>query len=1273
MSISLKASGTWTEFTGTTAAPGIPGTPAAGDRMYAWVIWKNQSVTSSHVPGTWTKITEYKDGSVASGNGSGSVTIACYYRDWESGDGAPTFTLSASAGIGVHVMQVWSKDAGEAWDIPVSTNAPWTTAATAQRVISSGTVSVPDGSVVMNAMGVQDDGTFSRATTALNGWKTIATDDFTRANSTTSAGSNWTNRWLNLGVSSNKCYGASANNNANTGTHNTQSPSDDAAVQAVPSSSNDTTSSQSLILNSSSATQVFVALNINAGNNFIGLYTAPAWTLGGNTNRAAIAGGITDGHTVRLSRVGDTFDVYTNRTWRARWVDAAAAQPRNSSNRLCGLHLYNATATNNARWDDFAIEAPLTFNGNYVENPATAFSTTTGNDMSADLGHRFVTTGGTGVTLDCEATLAAAETAAILWVVQSTSAAGTPVSADLSGSGSLTATATIEYDRTASLTGSGALSATGSAMLSNSASGNGTLTAIVSPIYPATTADLAGTGTLSATAIVQVQTSAQLSGAGTLVATASPGYPASLSGDGTLTALVAQKYFLTAGLAGAGTLTATVTPLLPAALSGAGTLTATVAQTYSLAAVLAGAGVLSAGAAFAVASSAALSGSGTLSATVATGQAAALSGSGTLSATVSPRLPAALAGAGTLSATVTPSLQAVLSGSGALSATGSASLAQSLSGFGNLTATAAVALPVPLSGAGTLSATVSPRLPAALSGSGTLSATVLKVATRTAPLSGGGTLTATTLKVATRVVDLSGTGVLTAAAGIASADRALPLAGDGALTAQVAIRQSVTLNLHSTGQLLADLSYPTPSEGWTTDPVPPVRRWGPGWTTAATVPATKIRSGWFVILEKVGQHVGEGHLSAVMAPRVRTTVALEGTGAMAPALAQRVYRTVAFSGLGLPTAGYPYELVTDVVVSFSGGGVLSVALNDGLSAIVQGGYPARFSGGGDFVTDVEGGHGVQDGLSAVVYPIYSSILALAGVGTFSGIAAGVTGTAGILAGSGVLSATVEALGGAAEQMFPELAGTGALSAALDSGHHYYDSFDGAPFNGGGTLSATVKPIVPIGASLSGGGTLAATAFVIKFLIDTFTDTNGVVLTSHIGEQGATWTKMPSNAGVLTVQANRLYCSTSPAATYASGVAMTPDYDVTVAIRVVTTAVNMEIGAIGRSADAANTYYVAFMDRVSSGGGTVRARLGKFVNNTFTALGSAVTITPAASSDHTITLRMVGTAISCLYDGVVTVGPITDSSITEAGEAGVHAITASSTTTGFHLDSIEATL
>jgi hypothetical protein len=137
------------------------------------------------------------------------------------------------------------------------------------------------------------------------------------------------------------------------------------------------------------------------------------------------------------------------------------------------------------------------------------------------------------------------------------SATGT---ANLSGSGTLSAAATPRPAGVAALSGSGSLSASGA------------------PAVAAGTAVLSGTGTLAAAGGLTSSGPAALSGNGVLTvsATPRPAGSAALSGAGTLSATGNAPTAATAALSGNGVLTAAGLPALAraAALSGIGTLTA---------------------------------------------------------------------------------------------------------------------------------------------------------------------------------------------------------------------------------------------------------------------------------------------------------------------------------------------------------------------------------------------------------------------------------------------------------------------------------------------------------------------------------------------------------------------------------------------------------------------------------------------------------------------------------------------------------------------------
>jgi hypothetical protein len=151
--------------TGTVA---IPGTPASGDRMFLFGTWKTFDVTVAD-PDGWTPIgTVFADGTTNAGNGTGSVSVMAWYRDWVTGDADPAIDYSAAPTEGHWVIQLWTKAGGDTWDTPttvtgaISAGDPFT-------VDASATTTIPDASVVMGLVGLRDDSTtFTRATDALD-------------------------------------------------------------------------------------------------------------------------------------------------------------------------------------------------------------------------------------------------------------------------------------------------------------------------------------------------------------------------------------------------------------------------------------------------------------------------------------------------------------------------------------------------------------------------------------------------------------------------------------------------------------------------------------------------------------------------------------------------------------------------------------------------------------------------------------------------------------------------------------------------------------------------------------------------------------------------------------------------------------------------------------------------------------------------------------------------------------------------------------------------
>ena len=159
MAISLKTAGTWARLVvdGTVT---IPGTPASGDRMFLFASWKDFAITITN-PAGWIPLgSEFADGSVTAGNGSGSVKVMAWYRDWVSGDSAPTIDWSSDPTEGHVVIMLWQKGASDFWLTPLTVTAAmtnWTT--TSQSVSASSTLNVPSGSAVMGLIGIRDDST----------------------------------------------------------------------------------------------------------------------------------------------------------------------------------------------------------------------------------------------------------------------------------------------------------------------------------------------------------------------------------------------------------------------------------------------------------------------------------------------------------------------------------------------------------------------------------------------------------------------------------------------------------------------------------------------------------------------------------------------------------------------------------------------------------------------------------------------------------------------------------------------------------------------------------------------------------------------------------------------------------------------------------------------------------------------------------------------------------------------------------------------------------
>lgn len=94
MAVAFRAqSAAWVGGATQPMAPAIPTGTTTGDIMLLFGFCKPFDSTVPTISG-WTLVDSGASGSTANGNGVGSVLAACWSREWQSGDGAPSFTFT---------------------------------------------------------------------------------------------------------------------------------------------------------------------------------------------------------------------------------------------------------------------------------------------------------------------------------------------------------------------------------------------------------------------------------------------------------------------------------------------------------------------------------------------------------------------------------------------------------------------------------------------------------------------------------------------------------------------------------------------------------------------------------------------------------------------------------------------------------------------------------------------------------------------------------------------------------------------------------------------------------------------------------------------------------------------------------------------------------------------------------------------------------------------------------------------------------------------------
>jgi hypothetical protein len=188
-----------------------------------------------------------------------------------------------------------------------------------------------------------------------------------------------------------------------------------------------------------------------------------------------------------------------------------------------------------------------------------------------------------------------------------------------------------------------------------------------------------------------------------------------------------------------------------------------------------------------------------------------------------------------------------------------------------------------------------------------------------------------------------------------------------------------------------------------------------------------------------------------------------------------------------------------------------------------------------------------------------------------------------------------------------------------------------------------------------------------FVEDSFTEASDVNLSSHTGELGATWTHHPHAnyaANVNLDAANDRIYGAGTSAYYASGTPPSADYFIEGDFYHVST-IAVNIAVCGRMHVTDDTMYLARL----TDGATWQVR--KIVTASATTLGSSTNQIPTVGNFKRGKLVMAGDQISFYVEGVLEIGPITDSAITAAGKVGVRSTNASAASTGIHLDTLTA--
>lgn len=170
MAVAFRAVGTWENGATGLIADEVLSVPAAqltGDLVIVLGSWKAYTITAT-VSG-YTEVTEFADGTVAAGTGTGSMKVGAWYKEATSdAEADPTLDFSAAPNVGEGTIIVFSKASGETWVAPKFVTAAWPNQISG-TVSASSTVDVANSSAILCLIGTRDDSaTFTRTTTSIS-------------------------------------------------------------------------------------------------------------------------------------------------------------------------------------------------------------------------------------------------------------------------------------------------------------------------------------------------------------------------------------------------------------------------------------------------------------------------------------------------------------------------------------------------------------------------------------------------------------------------------------------------------------------------------------------------------------------------------------------------------------------------------------------------------------------------------------------------------------------------------------------------------------------------------------------------------------------------------------------------------------------------------------------------------------------------------------------------------------------------------------------------